>query len=445
MRTRRMAAAVVAAVGLAVVVAVPAAAQVVALDVTARCADPLVGSVRVAVSADVEIPALVSPGAEMRRITGTATVPASAVDALIARGATTVTAHVGLQVAISGTYNAQTVTSLHLGSTTLTPGRDLVADVVGYTSPLYSSYLVGTNDVDVTGLRVNLEPRRADTSPVVRGGVNTECAVAAPHRWMSIRTNSIIAEYHPAPRNLKFSAITTDSITVSWDPTRGLMGPPLGYDIIVDEVPTVRLIGAGTTTGTITGLKPNTTYYVRVKAVDMGGERRSEVFPIRTSDFFAYHYFDVSGSVGVRGTSVSVLGEQATKLELAPSTHTSNLTFNPTQVRLSTYGSARVEFTPVAAATGAYQGGIFTVRTRQKVTVPRITIGNRTFITPNCSTVVDLPLTSGPDFKFNGTPNRVTGTFTIPPFRDCGQATSTLNQWVSGTANADLTFTTYAG
>ncbi|MBM7774963.1 hypothetical protein JOD54_005167 [Actinokineospora baliensis] len=444
MRTRRMAAAVVVAVGVAVVTAVPAVAQVMSVEVTGQCADPVVGSVRVAASADVENPALISPGAEMRRITGAATLPAAAVDALIARGATTIEGQVSLKVAVTGTYSVQGVNTLHMTKAPLVPGQDLTLPVVGYTAPVYSSYLVGTNYVDVTGLSLNLSARRADTSQVVRGGLNTQCTLAEPRRWMTIRTDSIIAEYHPAPRNLKFTNVTTDSITVSWDPTRGLMGPPLGYDILVDEVATVRVIGPSNTTGTITGLKPNTTYYVRVKAIDMGGERRSEVFPIRTKDFFAYHYFDVSGAIGIRGTHVDILGEQTTKLELAPSTHTSNLTFAPTQARLGTYGSARVEFTPVAPATGTYQAGVFTVTTRQKVTVPRITIGNRTYLTPNCSTVVSLPLTSGPDFKFNGTPNRLNGSLTIPPFRNCGQVTSTLNQWVSGTSTAEFDLTTYA-
>ncbi|SER26653.1 fibronectin type III domain-containing protein [Actinokineospora terrae] len=446
MLTRRIAGAVVGAVAVVGLTAVPAAAQVMSVDVTGQCADPAVGSVRVAVSADVENPAYLSPAAEARRITGTVILPAAAVDALVAKGATTVEGKVNLQLAISGTYTARADNTLALASTPITPGRELVVPVIGYTAPVYSSYLTGTNYVDVTGIGVGLLPRRADTSPAVRGGINTPCTIAEPKRWMTIRTDSIISENHPAPRNLRFGNITTDSITVSWDPTRGLMGPPLGYDILVDEVPTLRLIGAGTTTGTVTGLKPNTDYYIRVKAVDMGGERRSEVFPIRTKDFLAHHYFDIGGTIAIKDTALRLVGEQATALELATGTHTSNPAFAPTQVRLATYGTANVEFTPVSPATGTFRGGVFTVTTRQKVTVPRITIGNRTYLTPNCTTTVDLPLTSAPDFKTDGTPNPMTGTITIPPFRDCGQPTSILNRLVAGPGNtADITYTSYAG
>ncbi|GAA3035417.1 fibronectin type III domain-containing protein [Actinokineospora globicatena] len=446
MRTRRIIAAATAAIAAVGLSAVPAAAQVVTLDVTAQCADPLAGPVRVAVTTDVETPAYLSPVAEARRITGTVTLPAATVDGLIAKGATSVSGYLNLSLAISGANTAEAVNTLALASLPLTAGRDLVFPAVGYTSPAYTSKLVGTNNVDLTGLWANLYPRRADTSPVVRGGIHPKCTLPEPKRWLSIRTESVIAEYHPAPKNLKFSNITTDSITVSWDPTSGLLGPPLGYDILVDEVPALRLIGAGNTTGTLTGLKPDTDHYIRIRAVERGYERRSEVFPIRTRSFFTHNYFDTGGSVTIKGTHVQLLGEQVTKRELATGNHTSNPTFAPTQVRLGGLGTAHLEFTPLDPATGTFQGGVFTETIRQKVTIARVTLGGRTVATPNCSTTVELPLTSGPDFRFNGTPNLMSGTFTIPPLRDCGPATTLINRLVAGPGNtAAINFITYAG
>ncbi|GAA3035768.1 hypothetical protein Aglo01_04970 [Actinokineospora globicatena] len=446
MRKRRLTAATLTAAAITVLsppvaLSLPAAvgSQVMPVTATAQCSDPTVTSVRVAVSADIENPAHLGPVPEHRRITGTATLPA---DTIAALGVATVEGQVTLQLAITGKFSWRASTTLHFPRTPVVAGQDLVVEVVGYAGA-YASYLSGDTFVDVTGVDLALKTRRADTAPWPRKGITALCSTP-PARWMSIVTDSAIYEFHPAPNNFRVTGTTTDSITLAWNKSYGLMGPPYGYEILLDDVVATRVMGADTLTGTVTGLKPDTGYWLRVKAIELGGERRSNPLLLRTLGTHTTHYFDTNGTFTVKGSKTAVRGEHVGTMDLATGTHASSLAFNPTDIRLGRYGTGHAEFSPIATATGTYQGGVYTVASRQKVTLSRITVQGQVHNLPNCSTEVDLPLSSGPNFNPNdgGT---LAATFTIPPFTNCGQFTNLINYTVPGSGNtANLIYTPYS-
>ncbi|WP_033401176.1 fibronectin type III domain-containing protein [Actinokineospora enzanensis] len=434
MRSRRIVAAALAAITITTLSTATAGAQPMAATADRQCGSSPVGSLRLDLTSDIENPAYLSPAPEARRVTGTATIPSAGIAAL---GAASVEGTVTVDLEISGTFSTRDSITLDLARTPVIAGQDIVANVVGYTGTGYFAYRGGTNYVDIANTHVTLRPRRADGVPTRPRQLTADCVRAEQPltRWMEIRTEQIIAEILPAPTDLRVTSLGTDSLGLAWNRSTGLMGPASGYEVLLEDVSNQVLVGQDKLSTTVTGLQPDTIYWVRVRGIQFGGGRRSNPLHIRTAATQADFYYDTAGSARINGSSVALKGELDTHLDLATATHTSKLALAPTDVR-GRNGAAHLEFTEAAPTTGALTGGVFTATTHQTVSVPRITVFGRVIDTPGCRTSkpVDIPLTSGAAFDPT-VGGSLTGTFTVPDLTGCGRYTSLVNSLLAGRGN----------
>ncbi|PPK64086.1 fibronectin type III domain-containing protein [Actinokineospora auranticolor] len=430
------------ALAVPLLTAVPAVAEPMSVATTNGCLSPYVGSVRLDLTANVENPTYQRPLPEARLITGTVTIPSAGLTAV---GAASVEGDIDVDTIVTGPASGRPTLRLELRRTPVTPGRDVVATVRGYTDDHYPTAQVGTTTVAVDSIGVSLRPRRADGSPTRPGELTSRCLRGdqSPVTWMRIQTLPVVSEVLPAPTGVRVTSLTPDSVGLAWNPAVGSGMPPSEYEIQVDEAPVQRVDAANLST-TITGLSPDTTYYVRVRGILRGTGQRSTPLRIHTPPTHVTYYYDVTGSARVRGSEIPLNGEQRTLLDVTAGTHQSTVNLSPVEVPLGNGGSARVEFTPDGTATGTLTAGVFTLSTRQRVTIPSVTVRGRTIPTPGCETAVEVPLTSGPGFT-PATGGTLTGAFTVPRASGCGPHTAAVNAALAGSGNrAALTLRPWA-
>lgn len=317
----------------------------------------------------------------------------------------------------------------------VTPGSVQIP-IVGYTPP--TTYMAaGKVQVGVGDIDLSLKAYRADGSPFGLD-LTGSCVsrLPAPDPWHAYEVINVIAEVLPPPTQLRQTSVSGDSITVSYSPTSGPFWTVVGYEVLVDEKAATQAPGL---TATVTGLAPDTDYWVRVRGVDSRGGRGalSTAVKMRTAPAFD---FGLAGSSTTKtiGVTVPLTGSVRSTLELPAGTHTSTVTLDPTTARARVLPlAADVTFTPVGPATGTLKDGVLTAASKVTIALPRVTLfGYPVSQSPTCATTVpaEIALTSAPGFTF-GAGGTLSGTHTIPPFAGCGPATTLLNAFVAGPGN----------
>ncbi|WP_018681270.1 fibronectin type III domain-containing protein [Actinokineospora enzanensis] len=426
MRVRTVVAAVLVTVGSVVVIGEPASATGQTVTVARACDSPSVGRADLTLAGDIENPVFDYLGPEPRAVTGMLTIPTAGLSGAVGVEGT-VTVRLVAQTALGTSYPTRT---LDLRPTQITPGQDAVIPVFGYATAAVPGRVWGSTTVDVDSVQFTLTGKRADWSDITP--VSTTCVRGdqPTARWYSVTTMDMRPDYVPAPNPFSADA-TADSVTAHWGLTTAT-----GYQVLLDDR-VVATTGSNDTTATITGLTPETDYYVRVRPIDQLGRlvRSTAPIKVRTLPRTTTFPYTLTGTARVKGATVPLTGSLRTVLEAFSGKHTSDLTLDPTDV--SARGtSAHLEFVPESPTTGTLSATVFTANARVAVVVKSVTVrGHRVLMPEGCRTApVDLPLRSAAGFdpRLGG---EVTAAFTVPPLTGCGPLTTTANALLTGGGN----------
>jgi hypothetical protein len=237
--------------------------------------------------------------------------------------------------------------------------------------------------------------------------------------------------------------ITSDSITFTHYRPSSIAGYPTSYRFEFNGQ-TLKEVGADELTNTVTGLRPDTDYWLVVRAVyrgtagDIGTPfhfRTLKGAPAETSKAYA---LAGTASIAKLGAKLQLTGTADTKLTPATGAHTTALALAPTKVSGKLAGilpvTADVALT-AAPATGTLTGSTLTAGTKVTAALSRITLAGFPIATaPTCATTADLALTAQQFTVAGG--GTLTGTFTLPPLDGCGAATPLISAFVAGPGNS---------
>jgi hypothetical protein len=430
-RRRRSSVVIAAMIGAASLGISPAAAAPVTVNVSRDC--PFGITMSATLSTEVETPIYLYAPPMQNRVTGSLTIPT---DFMLANGVTSMEGTVKVQAYASGVGEGfrQDVTST-FRRLPVTPGSMRIP-VVGYTPP--TTYMApGRVAVGVGGIDLRLDAYRADGSPFILDfPANCLSRLPAPDPWHGYEVLNVIAEVLPPPTRLQQTAVSSDGISLSYDSTSGPFWTVVGYEVLVDEQPATQAPGL---TATVTGLVPDTDYWIRVRGVDSRGGRGALSTAVKVRTAPAYD-FDLAGSSTTKtvGATLPLTGSVHSKLAISPGGHSSTVTLDPSTARARLLPlAADVAFTPVGPATGTLKDGVLTATSKVTIALPRVTLfGYPVSQSPTCATTVpaEIALTSAPGFTFSAG-GTLGGTYTIPPFAGCGAATTLLNAFVAGPGN----------
>ncbi|GAA2999052.1 hypothetical protein LV75_003296 [Actinokineospora diospyrosa] len=204
----------------------------------------------------------------------------------------------------------------------------------------------------------------------------------------------------------------------------------------------VATTGADGRSAVITGLVPETGYYVQVRPITRPGRlvRSTPPTALRTLARTATFHYSITGSATIKSAVAPLRGSLHAVVAAATGEHTSDLALDATDVSARDVSarelSAHVEFEQAAPVTGSLSSTVFTANARVAVVVRSVTVRGRTFPVPaGCRTApVDLPLRSRPGFdpRLGG---ELTAAFTVPPLTGCGPLTAAANTLLSGSDN----------
>ncbi|MEV0680062.1 fibronectin type III domain-containing protein [Actinosynnema sp. NPDC050436] len=415
-----------------------ATAEPTGFAITRQCLDPVLDRpVTASISANLETTVFAQPGPDTRALTGSVTLPGAGLAAL---GATRVEGTARIRVLLSGSpaVGPWSTVTVDLRPTDVVPGQDVQVPVIGYTSSFADLRTFAAVTVDVDGIdALTLVPRRADGTALPT--VTTACprgdAPAVP--WHVVRGINGIAEVLRAPEPMRVTGVTSDSATLEWGHTGGSFWTVVGFEVLADER-RAALVPATEHSTTVTGLEPDTEYYVRVRAVDKIGLYARATYPvkIRTQPRATTYHYSLTGTATVQGRPVPLAGTLDTTL--GSRTHTSVLDLRPADVVLSHRPplSARLEFRPEGDLAGTFADGVLTSTARVAVAVTHVVLPGREVPLPaSCRTApAEIPLASGPGFD-PAAGGALTGTFTLPPLSGCGPLTDVVNGLVAGSGN----------
>lgn len=424
-RRRRSSVVIVALIGATSLGVGPAAAAPV--TVSRDC--PFGMTMSATLSTEVESPIYLYAAPAQNRVTGTLTIPS---DLLLAHGVASIEGTVKVQA-----FATQLDQGFRQDVTTdfrrlpVTPGSVRIP-IVGYTPP--TTYMAaGIVQVGVGDIDLSLKAYRADGSPFGLDLTGTCVSrLPGPDPWHTYEVINVVAEVLPPPTQVQQTSVRSDSITVSYSPTSGPFWTVVGYEVLVDEKAATQAPGL---TATVTGLAPDTDYWVRVRGVDSTGGRGalSTAVKVRTAPAFD---FGLTGSSTTKtiGLTVPLTGSVHSTLELPSGAHSSTVTLNPTTARARLLPlAADVTVTPIGPATGTLKDGVLTATSKVNIGLPRVTLfGYPVSQSPTCATTVPAEIALTSDLGAGGT---LGGTYTIPPFAGCGSATELLNAFVAGPGN----------
>jgi hypothetical protein len=398
----------------------------------------------ISVTLGVTVPNSVGLGYQhaQERVEGTVTIPTAD---LIAMGATT----------IEGTINANLIMN--------DPGKTYRANLsfgfrkIALTSPTVSVPLIGyaketqfdkpgIATVEVDAIELTLRPIRGDgTRPPVGELAGTCTSDHGPDFWHRVEVLSMYEDGIGAPGGIRATDVTSTSVSVSWSlPGNNMFGKVIGSKLIVDEVEVARIDNVTDLTATITGLTPDTDYWIRVSAITTFGTTGGSA-PIKVSTLpgSVVHHFGLSGSSSVKAakTTVPLTGTVSTELDLGTGAHTSAITLNPTRANAILFGvlpmSADIAFITASPSTGTLTGGVLTSTSKVTIALPKVTLfGIPVSQSATCKTSApaEIALTSAPGFT-PAAGGKLTGTFVIPALTGCGYLTSWLSSVVAGPGN----------
>ncbi|GAA3033858.1 hypothetical protein GCM10010484_24930 [Actinokineospora globicatena] len=394
--------------------------------VARMCDSSVVARADLVLATNAEDPIYGWLGPEPRAVRGTLTIPAAG---LAAVGAVGVEGTVAVRLESRNALGSATaVRTLDLRPTPVT-GQDVVVPVFGYATAALVGNAWGSTTVEVDSVQISLTGKRADRSDIPP--VSTLCTRGEQPatRWYSVTTMDMRVDYAPAPTPFTTTS-TADTITAQWGPSDAAT---TGYQVLLDDS-VVATTGADSRSAVITGLVPDTAYYVQVRPITRPDRlvRSTPPIKLRTLPRTATFHYAITGSAAVNGAVVPLRGSLHTVVDAASGKHSSELALNATDV--SARGvSAHVEFEQAAPITGSLSSTVFTANARVAVVVKSVTVRGRRFSVPvGCRTApIDLPLRSRPgfDLRLGG---ELTAAFTVPPLTGCGPLTAAANTLLSG-------------